>query len=424
MVIALLTLLFSFFHLYDSAAHESHDRLVDIGQHDLRNLENDFKDSFRHFKLDVITMEALISIFDSTENSKLKYLVVDTYQNMKEFYYFSNFVDGALLSRPWISIKKFVYKLNIEHHVILHHIIFEKLFGKIEKAMRLVGENNYPASQEICATRPLYIVDVDGDTWGNRAYNIGGRVQRRDKFVKFLSITGSNTPYASKEECTNKVNKYECIFLPSTNCIIPESFDRGRHEQLFYTKAASDGVVIAKDKLDAYEHNELKNAKSFGVDGDMEKKEHDLFKIQSKYHYLNTQKAVDITTETTAKEKENIDFSTSALKYVFGYVHRPNTEFRLKIQHYVDKFRTSTHPIFMSNSSCVFAHIRKDDRALPHVEMAEWCYNHTRKKKTGGGYEWYGKRDFFPNSPEDELSFGAWMDKGCQTGKVIHHCYD
>ena len=424
MMILVFVIFFSFFHLYDSATHERHDRLVDIGQHDLRNLENDFKDSFRHFKLDVITTEALISIFESTENSKLKYLVVDTYQNMKEFYYFSNFVDGALLSRPWISIKKFVYKLNIEHHVILHHIIFEKLFGKIEKAMRLVGENNYPASQEICATRPLYIVDVDGDTWGNRAYNIGGRVQRRDKFVKFLSITGSNTPYASKEECTNKVNKYECIFLPSTNCTIPESFYREKRGEFFYTKAAPDGVFIAKDKLATYEQKELKNFKSFGISGDMENTKHVLFSIESKHHYLNTKVPVDIMEATTTTGKAGATFSTVGLKYVFGYVHRPNTEFRLKIQHYVDKFRTSTHPIFMSNSSCVFAHIRKDDRALPHVEMAEWCYNHTRKKKTGGGYEWYGKRDFFPNSPEDNLSYGAWMDKGCQTGKVIHHCYD
>ena len=421
MMILAFVIFFLFFHSYDSATHERHDRLVDIGQHDLRDLENNFKDSVRHFKLDVITTEELISVFDNTENSKLKYFVVDTYQNMKEFYQFVDFIDGALLSRPWILIKKFVYKLNKEHHVILHHIIFEKLFGKIEKAMRLVAENNYPASQEICATRPLYIVDVDGDTWGNRAYNIGGRVQRRDKFVKLFFIAGSNTPYTYKDECTNKVNKYDCIFLPSTNCIIPESFDRGRHEELFYTKAASDGVVIAKDKLDAYEQNELKNIKSFGVDGDIEKSDHDLFKIQSKHHYLNTRKAVDITTETTEKIKEDVDFSTSAFKYVFGYVHRPNAEFRLKIQHYVDKFRTSTHPMFMSNSSCVFAHIRKNDRALPHVDMTEWCYNHTRKKKDESGYEWYGKRDFFPNSPEDNISDGDWFDKGCQTGKYIHY---
>ena len=208
--------------------------------------------------------------------------------------------------------------------------------------------------------------------------------------------------------------------MPSTNCKIPESFYGGKRGEHFYTKAAPDGVVIDKKKLDAYEQNELKNAKSFAVDGDMEKTDHFLYKIHNKYHYLNTKQVVEITTDTTAKENENNDFSVSALKYVFGYVHRPNTEFRLKIQHYVDKFRASTHPTFLSNSSCVFAHVRKDDRALPHVEMVEWCYNHTRKRQSGSGYEFYGKRDFFPNSPEDNLSFGAWMDKGCQTGISIN----
>ena len=419
-MIIVILLLFSSFQIYYSIiTHERHDRLVEIGQHDLNTLENEFKDSVKHFKLDMITTEGLISIFDNSENNKLKYFVVDTYQNTKEFYHFSNFIDDALLSRPWITIKKFVYKLNTEHNVVLHHIIFEKLFGKIEKAMRLIADNNYPASQEICASRPLYIVDVDGDTWGNRAYNIGGRVQRRDKFVKLFFITG-NTPYASNEECTNKINKYECIFMPSTNCKIPESFYGGKRGEHFYTKAALDGVVIGKDKLPSYEQNELKNAKSFILDGDMEKSEHTLFTIGSKYHYLNTKVPVEINDATTATQKGGVTFNTVGLKYVFGYVHRPNTEFRLKIQHYVDKFRASTHPTFLSNSSCVFAHIRKDDRALPHVEMVEWCYNHTRKKKGESGYEWYGKRDFYPNSPEDELSFGGWMDKGCQTGISIN----
>ena len=56
--------------------------------------------------------------------------------------------------------------------------------GKLENAMHLIAENNYPVSQEICATRPLFVVDVDRDTWGNRAYNIGGRVQRRDIYCR------------------------------------------------------------------------------------------------------------------------------------------------------------------------------------------------------------------------------------------------
>jgi hypothetical protein len=52
----------------------------------------------------------------------------------------------------------------------------------------------------------------------------------------------------------------------------------------------------------------------------------------------------------------------------------------------VDKFRSSTHPVFHSNQSCVFVHLRKDDRTLPDksVNILEWCQKHTRKnEKTG-----------------------------------------
>ena len=81
----------------------------------------------------------------------------------------------------------------------------------------------------------------------------------------------------------------------------------------------------------------------------------------------------------TIKEKETSDFGKS-LKYIFGSVHRPNTEFRIKIQYYIDTFRTSTHPTFHSNQTCMFAHIRKDDRVLPHIDMTEWCSNHTVRR--------------------------------------------
>jgi hypothetical protein len=118
----------------------------------------------------------------------------------------------------------------------------------------------------------------------------------------------------------------------------------------------------------------------------MEKNEYTVYMVDSKYGYINTGKNLITTNETTVVSVRNDDMSADKIKNVFGYIYRYNTQFRLKMQHYIDKFRASTHPIFHSNQSCVFVHLRKDDRTLPDksVNILEWCKKHTRKnEKTG-----------------------------------------
>ena len=66
-----------------------------------------------------------------------------------------------------------------------------------------------------------------------------------------IFIAGSKNPYSSKEECTNKINKYECIFQGNINCTnIPLSFNREIHKRQYFTKTSFDEIVIDTKKIE------------------------------------------------------------------------------------------------------------------------------------------------------------------------------
>ena len=405
----ILAQLLIFLSLFSSISHSSQthnhetskdthstSRINQIGQHELSYLQSKFTSELKHFPVETITSEKLIEIFDNPANKLLKYFVIDTYQNAKEFYHINEPIDTVLAPRPWIVIKKFLFRPNADHQSMIKNIIFEKYTGILESDMIAVGEWNYPKTQKECATRPLFIGYAISDTWGNGASTMSGWLRLCPACVTYWFVNSGEhnarvaTRYASSEECTNKLNKYECISLPSTSCQLPATFLQGkdtvqtRGDRIYFDKAAPDGQVVEKN-----DHNKIninKKLKKGFVSFDMEKYEYTVHSLDMKHSYLTTGKNPDITADTTASMKTKGEMNIDQIKNIFGYAYRYNTAFRWKMQHYIDKFRASSHPLFMSNQTCVFAHIRKDDRTLPDksLNVIDWCRAHTRKnEKTG-----------------------------------------
>ena len=281
----------------------------------------------------------------------------------------------------------------------------------------------------------------------------------------------NQAPYSIPEECTNLVNKHECLFLPSTNCTIPTSFShiteysdqfyennnnngedaintRGRRKDtMFYTQAGPNGRFLNESSQHIYHSSpEGQKLTAFNMEGSMKNNSRIEYSLKPAYSYFqvdegkiydivpNGEKTVQsmyksktlsnsannddslsplitrITSETVSAEVKGFDINPVSLRYIQGYEHRPNTEFRLKIQHYVDRIRATTSPTFTSNTTCTFVHIRKDDRSLPHVDMLEWCRNHTVKSSVNGQFKWVGIRDYFPWDVKGEVSYGSWMN--------------
>lgn len=67
----------------------------------------------------------------------------------------------------------------------------------------------------------------------------------------------------------------------------------------------------------------------------------------------------------------------------------------------MDDFRATRNPVFHPNMTCVAVHVRRDDRALPGVDMLEWCRNRTivsangELKHTGKWIDGVRQADYF-----------------------------
>ena len=51
----------------------------------------------------------------------------------------------------------------------------------------------------------------------------------------------------------------------------------------------------------------------------------------------------------------------------------------------IHDFRATRNPLFHPNMSCVAVHVRRDDRALPGVDMMDSCRNYTILDETFTG---------------------------------------
>ena len=386
---------------HEQQRHHHNARMLNIGHYDLMSLESKYGNELKHFELHEITAKALIDIFDDASHKNLKYFVIDTYQNAKEFYRITKPIDNVLTPRLWIVLKKFVYKLNADHHNMIHHIIFEKYDSILENDMRYLSEGNYPKSDGECSKRPLFVGYMMGDTWGNRASITNGWMRLSPKFINYFYVNShryarQQTGYSSPEECTNIINKYECISLPSTTCPLPISFLNGSDsirkygDRVYFTEASPKGVIIPQNDIHKYnaEKESDKNLISYRVSSEMEPHERKVYRIHPQHGYLVTGTNPHITNNTITMSlsvnKKGMG-GGEGIKTLYGYIYRYNSEFRMKMQQYIDKFRSSTNPTFHSNQTCVFVHLRKDDRTLPNktISIIDWCTKHTKKNEKG-----------------------------------------
>ena len=99
------------------------------------------------------------------------------------------------------------------------------------------------------------------------------------------------------------------------------------------------------------------------------------------------------------------------VRFIFGLLLRFNSQFRVRIQWAIEKFRASSRPYFSAEERCVAAHIRMHDRTQPGVDMAEWCSRHTRYDESNRR-TWSGDGLWVDGSP---LTEAQWLAMGCDT---------
>jgi hypothetical protein len=321
-------------------------------------------------------------------------------------------LDLYLMSRLWWRINHYVISPTDD----VEYIIFQRASKALESGLHILAAKNYPKSNKDCSERPLAVRNLNGATWGNGARNAMVFLTVHSKYVTLSYCTRSGklaegTNFNDETECTDKYNKYECVFLPSTNCSTPINVTQDilKHENLIYRNTTIDGELLDTSKLWEYDKHDFKDLKEYRLDRPYISEHHIVYKFYTSKSYHRTGKSPNIILNETVYSSMRESGDYHAVKLLFNYLYRLNSHMKWKVQKITDHFRMSFSPNFLPDSKCVMIHMRRDDRRINHEDMTAWCKNHSyfdEKLKSWRPMGTYGKN----NDPVDSTTM---YDYGC-----------
>lgn len=238
-----------------------------------------------------------------------------------------------------------------------------------------------------CSQLPLHVSNLDGEQWGNRIINVHLQWKNYMQTIFYVFSASNNgdgdhISFAEHSLCPDKINKWECLFIPLSNCTLPKTLTQCRERGClpapwgaqFYTNASIDGVIVAESDEDAFianfsvklTKNEILNSNDCIP----------VVAMRSMNPQVVTPESTEVRTACVSNEMQVV--------FTYGFHLRFNAEFRSRIAHKMFEFRSSHHPIFNPVRACVAAHIRMGDRNIKNVDIMEWCKNCTVIKEDIG----------------------------------------
>lgn len=203
-------------------------------------------------------------------------------------------------------------------------------------------------------------------------------------FYVFTSADGAERAVAFAEQnfCQGLANKWECMFLPMSNCTLPRQLTSCKYREClprpwegqFFSNASQDGTMISEIEEPEF----------------IERHAH----LRTKIKYLGENKCVEInsmfsrfpttvTSNTTVLKSSCLTNRVMTL-FTFGIYLRFNYMMRSRIAQRMFEFRAKQSPPFGPSLPCVAAHIRMGDRNIANTDMVEWCRNCSVVNANGG----------------------------------------
>jgi hypothetical protein len=282
-------------------------------------------------------------------------------------------IDEFLTPRPWWYMVNEIYEWDTSNH----YILLRRFDRKFDSALYQITSIHYPSKCNHLHLHISYAYRFDslGQTFNNLL--IPTYINQWSLTVPYLiDPTVLQTSYLDMHSCPDIENKYLCIFLPFTNCDIPQTFknlidkyktDPQSNEDIFegqqyYSQASSDAQPIASNDFH-----------------DIIRTQRDKLGVMSTSIPLTTYYFYDLVSNTFEIER-NTTLDLRSHLAVHGTFYRFNYKFRSHIAEYIRKeFNTinSKLPPFPSNGDCIAAHIRRTDR-IPSDDpnATHWCYTH------------------------------------------------
>lgn len=299
-----------------------------------------------------------------------------------------------------LGFRGYVTSFFTEFPTPFHRILKQSLVNRYCKSERLNRISSYEIivffvwaeqnflSPTACAAAPLQVSGHVFDAWGNRILNIEMEWANCIQAVFSIYITISNKPtdtvgFVEADICPTITNKWECVFLPTTNCTLPNQLmtcnepscmPRSWGSQ-YYTNASDLGIMLTGDEEKEFANNARTNTPH---SPNLTPRE-----CIHQIGYRSKTPVTRVDEETSEQHKQSCNINVMPAVFTRGFVFRFNAAFRSIVNHKVFTFRLETEPPFLPSATCVAAHIRMHDRAIPNTDMVAYCKNCTSYSADG-----------------------------------------
>lgn len=344
--------------------------------------------SSHNYHVDLVTTDQLIKTLDSFEDRNLENITLAIFQISKNqsLEEVGVEIDKFITTRPWWVVDLEPYKwFAWKTEVVLHRVPDQyKIYLR-----RLISQN-FP-SEEFCSQSPVYISNHHSDEWGNRMLNMMGEWKRyRSCVFHVFSSSNANvdghTSFAGPEVCPTVMNKWTCLFLPTSNCTLPKPLRDCRSEKCLspawglYSNSSDTATLIPRHDNNFVEsvvgRGDLANDKCLPFEA------------------MHSSTPLTLISDNTTVRRRACTQSEFGVAFLFGFLIRFNADFRSRIAQRVFEFRephnamgshTSTNAMpvsdqsqsqpwsFPPGASCVAVHARLGDRRIEGLDMIAWC---------------------------------------------------
>mmetsp|Transcript_22622 Transcript_22622/g.32522 ORF Transcript_22622/g.32522 Transcript_22622/m.32522 type:complete len:524 (+) Transcript_22622:96-1667(+) len=377
--------------------------IVPSFQYDYRKLCEDIIPNCKYIsvKLATVTLQSLSTVLDQAKKTDEINCILEIRINQPFSKYINDF-NNAMAPRPWWVVKEQPYENS---DALEQSIVLQRLPSNFLTYSQYITDINFPNNSISCKDRPMFFSPQTG-TWGNGLLNMQNQYNHysRAVFVPFTTKTMSKTDrvfLADENACPQIMNKWECLFLSPTSCPwsdvvqcqTPSLDCLPYNKRGCWSSAASGSEVITDETMN-------KRLAAFPVGPPH-------ITGQSSVIFQSNDPQSIVTTASTISINRGGEAVLSN-HFLFGVATRFNGVFRGLVQEVIRDFRAAQSPIqFHPNMTCVAIHVRRDDRAIPDMDMIEWCKNHTIMDKNGQ------MKPFGHWIDGTKLNSGQWMNMGC-----------
>lgn len=297
---------------------------------------------------------------------------------------FGLLVDRFLTTSPWWVVGKEVYghrHLDGQVNSTVHLIALHRYQVRYETQLRHLAAKQYPPSQSVCESTPVHIGRMINSGWGSQMM-FATKEGQFPYSVFNIWYTNNNTASESMLTChaddcrlyPGTVNKWECVFLPLTNCSLHQMPFTKCH---FFEYKPGWGRVCFPWEFAMYSN--MTERGSIDMKGAVGKRPITSYQLEVDRRYpISRNPHVVASPNFILADGEVVTtrgVQSHDLLTLFGSIFRPNYNLRSRVAIKLAELEADKHiPFPLGRTECVAVHIRRGDRTREmNISMTEFC---------------------------------------------------